>query len=102
MQRTDLEITASVVLPIGVQCVFGHESNRPSRHAAKKGPPVLSTSTTTNRTYAKSSRLHAEACEVLAGGVNSNFRLGGQPVPLVFERAAGARLYDVDGNAYLD
>jgi glutamate-1-semialdehyde 2,1-aminomutase len=63
---------------------------------------VLSTSTTTNRSYANSSRLHAEACEVLAGGVNSNFRLGGQPVPLVFERGAGARLYDVDGNSYLD
>jgi glutamate-1-semialdehyde 2,1-aminomutase len=46
--------------------------------------------------------LHAEACQVLAGGVNSNFRLGGQPVPLVFERGAGSRLYDVDGNAYVD
>lgn len=39
---------------------------------------------------------------MLAGGVNSNFRLHGQPVPLVFERAEGARLYDVDGNVYLD
>src|SRR5258708_13517469 len=57
---------------------------------------------TTSRSYAQSSRLHAEACEVLAGGVNSNFRLGGQPVPLVFERAAGSRLYDVDGNSYVD
>src|SRR3981081_3594272 len=54
------------------------------------------------RSYAHSSRLHAEACEVLAVGVNSNFRLGGQPVPLVFERAAGSRLYDVDGNSYAD
>ena len=63
---------------------------------------MLSTSTSTIRSYAHSSRLHAEACEVLAGGVNSNFRLGGQPVPLVFERAAGSRLYDVDGNSYVD
>ncbi len=54
------------------------------------------------RSYANSERLHAEASEVLAGGVNSNFRQWGQPVPLVFERAAGARLYDVDGNSYLD
>jgi glutamate-1-semialdehyde 2,1-aminomutase len=54
------------------------------------------------RSYTKSCALHAQACEVLAGGVNSNFRLGGQPVPLVFERGAGARLYDVDGNAYVD
>ena len=39
---------------------------------------------------------------MLAGGVNSNFRLHGQPVPLVFERGEGARLYDVDGNVYVD
>ncbi len=61
-----------------------------------------STSTTTRHSYANSSRLHAEACEVLAGGVNSNFRLNGQPVPLVFDRAAGSHMYDVDGNDYVD
>jgi glutamate-1-semialdehyde 2,1-aminomutase len=54
------------------------------------------------RSYAKSEQQYAEACAVLAGGVNSNFRLHGQPVPLVFERGEGARLYDVDGNVYLD
>ena len=58
--------------------------------------------TSTRRSYAKSEQQYAEACTVLAGGVNSNFRLHGQPVPLVFQRGAGARLYDVDGNVYLD
>jgi glutamate-1-semialdehyde 2,1-aminomutase len=58
--------------------------------------------TSTRRSYAKSEQQYAEARAVLAGGVNSNFRLHGQPVPLVFERGEGARLYDVDGNVYLD
>jgi glutamate-1-semialdehyde 2,1-aminomutase len=47
-------------------------------------------------------RLHAEASEVLPGGVSSNFRLSGTPVPLTFERAEGCRLFDVDGNSYVD
>ena len=58
--------------------------------------------TSTSRSHANSEQQYAEACTVLAGGVNSNFRRHGQPVPLVFERGAGARLYDVDGNAYVD
>ncbi len=53
-------------------------------------------------TYEQSVALYRAAGELLAGGVSSNFRLGGQPAPLFFERAAGARLYDADGNVYLD
>jgi glutamate-1-semialdehyde 2,1-aminomutase len=45
---------------------------------------------------------HASASEVLPGGVSSNFRLNGTPVPLTFVRAEGPRLFDVDGNVYLD
>jgi glutamate-1-semialdehyde 2,1-aminomutase len=59
------------------------------------GPAALAT-------YRRSETLYREANESLAGGVSSNFRLGGTPVPLTFERAEGARLYDVDGNRYLD
>src|ERR1700730_10300425 len=58
--------------------------------------------TSTRRSYAQSERQYGAGCSLLAGGVNSNFRLHGQPVPLVFQRGAGARLYDVDGNVYLD
>jgi glutamate-1-semialdehyde 2,1-aminomutase len=52
--------------------------------------------------YEGSETLHAEAIELLPGGVSSNFRLGGPSVPLFFERAEGSHLYDVDGNRYVD
>lgn len=44
----------------------------------------------------------AEAAHYLPGGVNSNFRLGIAPTPLVFERAEGPYLYDVHGNRLID
>ena len=56
----------------------------------------------TSRSHAKSEALYVEAQQYLAGGVNSNFRLGVPPLPLFFERAQGGRLYDVDGNEYVD
>jgi glutamate-1-semialdehyde 2,1-aminomutase len=52
--------------------------------------------------HARAIECHSEARDVLAGGVSSNFRLNGTPVPLTFERAEGPRLYDVDANVYLD
>jgi glutamate-1-semialdehyde 2,1-aminomutase len=58
--------------------------------------------TSTQRSYARSEAYYHDACDVLAGGVNSNFRLHGQPVPLVFERGEAAHLIDVDGNTYVD
>lgn len=42
------------------------------------------------------------ATEWIAGGVNSNFRLGIPPAPLVFEAAEGAYLFDADGNRLID
>jgi glutamate-1-semialdehyde 2,1-aminomutase len=55
-----------------------------------------------NRT--QSQQIFARAKELIPGGVNSPARafgaVGGEPV--VFERAAGPYLYDVDGNRYLD
>ncbi|MGH2354517.1 MAG: aspartate aminotransferase family protein [Chloroflexota bacterium] len=56
----------------------------------------------TAHTYAGSVSLYEQACDFLAGGVSSNFRLGGQPAPLFFERGTGPYLYDVDGNRYVD
>ncbi len=53
---------------------------------------------------AESSRLYAEACRLMPGGVNSPVRayqaVGGTPPFLV--RGAGARVWDVDGREYLD
>ena len=44
----------------------------------------------------------ANFAKYLPGGVNSNFRMGISPTPLVFERAEGPYLYDVDGNRLID
>ena len=54
------------------------------------------------RSYAKSIELYSRATDVLAGGVNSNFRALNRPVPLFIERGEGAHLWDVDGNDYID
>jgi glutamate-1-semialdehyde 2,1-aminomutase len=56
------------------------------------------------RPYAfESSRaLHERAKKSIAGGVNSGIRKLELPVPLYFERGAGCRLWDVDGNEYVD
>jgi glutamate-1-semialdehyde 2,1-aminomutase len=43
-----------------------------------------------------------EASDYVAGGVNSGFRSGIRPHPLVFDSAFGAILVDVDGNQFID
>jgi len=52
----------------------------------------------------RSEALFQQACKVIPGGVNSPVRafngVGGTPV--FFERAEGAQMFDVDGNAYID
>ena len=45
---------------------------------------------------------YEEARKFLAGGVSSNFRYHDMPVPLAIERGEGARLWDADGNRYVD
>jgi glutamate-1-semialdehyde 2,1-aminomutase len=55
-------------------------------------------------TYLNSTRAFAEACEYLAGGVNSPVRaFGGVDVgPLFIAGAKGSHIYDIDGNEYID
>src|SRR6478735_1005829 len=52
----------------------------------------------------RSHEIYRRAKELMPGGVNSAARafggVGGEPV--VFERAEGAYLFDVDGNRYVD
>lgn len=55
-----------------------------------------------NDRFAQSRLLHERANRSIAGGVNSGIRKMEQPVPLYFQRGAGSRLWDVDGNEYLD
>ena len=49
----------------------------------------------------KSAKLHAEAASLIQGGVASPFRYY-EPYPFFVERGKGCRLWDVDGNEYLD
>lgn len=50
----------------------------------------------------KSQALLAQAREVIPAGVTSNVRLRERPFPLFFVRGLGSRLWDADGNQYLD
>jgi glutamate-1-semialdehyde 2,1-aminomutase len=54
------------------------------------------------RTYEKSIAKHQAAKQHLAGGVASSLRASMKPTPLYAESAKGARIWDVDGNAYID
>ncbi len=56
------------------------------------------------KTFANSHRLFRKAAKTIPGGVNSPVRafraVGGNP--LFIDHAKGARIYDVDGNSYID
>src|SRR5262249_2788739 len=55
-----------------------------------------------NDPFSKSRRLFERAQQCIAGGINSSIRKLEQPVPLFFDRGAGSRLWDVDGNESID
>lgn len=55
---------------------------------------------TTERNHSRSAAKMAEARRYTPGGINTSIRK--IPVDIVFERAEGAYLWDVDGNRYLD
>jgi glutamate-1-semialdehyde 2,1-aminomutase len=54
--------------------------------------------------WKKSHKLFERACELIPGGVNSPVRafkaVGGNPI--FIDRAKGSRIYDIDGNVYID
>jgi glutamate-1-semialdehyde 2,1-aminomutase len=54
-----------------------------------------------SRTWAKSRALRERALQSLAGGVSSPVRATA-PVPLYYTGGKGARLFDEDGNEYID
>src|ERR1700716_1699492 len=59
-------------------------------------------STTAPLTFDESKRRMAEAARWIAGGINSNFRAGISPTPLLIERGEGPYLFDADGNRLID
>ncbi|MFA5246020.1 MAG: aspartate aminotransferase family protein [Pedobacter sp.] len=54
------------------------------------------------RSYNKSAQLLERATRVLAGGVSSEFRKYNHPHALFYTHGKGSRIYDADGNEYLD
>ena len=53
-------------------------------------------------TFTRSRQRIAEATRHIPGGVSSHFRSGVSPTPLVFDRADGVYLHDIDGNRLID
>jgi len=69
--------------------------------------PAANSSTTTAQssrplTFERSAEEIRHNAQWIAGGVNSNFRMNISPTPLVFEKAEGPYLFDVDGNKLID
>lgn len=54
------------------------------------------------RSYQKSIELYERAQKVMPAGVSSHLRSLEKPVPLAFSHAKGAKMFDVDGNVYID
>lgn len=52
--------------------------------------------------YVQSAALLERAKKVLAGGVSSEFRKYNHPHAIFYTHGKGSRIYDVDGNEYLD
>ncbi len=52
--------------------------------------------------YSRSAALLERAKKVLAGGVSSEFRKYNHPHAIFYTHGCGSRIYDVDGNEYLD
>jgi glutamate-1-semialdehyde 2,1-aminomutase len=52
--------------------------------------------------FERSAALIAQGAQNIAGGINSNFRIGMAGGPLVFARGDGPYLIDVDGNRLID
>lgn len=45
---------------------------------------------------------YQRSCRTLAGGVSTAMRRSAKPYPLFFDHGVGSRVFDVDGNSYLD
>src|SRR5690606_35438736 len=62
----------------------------------QKGTTVTPTTQSANRRY------HRRVKRLLPGGVHYNFNMPWEEVPLHFTGGERSRLYDMDGNEYLD
>lgn len=53
-------------------------------------------------TFSQSHAFFERAQKSIAGGINSGIRKMEAPVPLYFQKGEGSRVWDVDGNEYID
>jgi len=75
-----------------------------AKKSTQKSPPKKGMINSRPSAWPKSARAFAEACGFLPGGVNSPVRAFGgvDMTPLFIERAAGSKIYCLDGNEYID
>jgi glutamate-1-semialdehyde 2,1-aminomutase len=52
--------------------------------------------------YEKSKELHERSRKVIPGGVSSNIRSKWKPFPLFYSHGKGSRIWDADGNEFID
>ena len=52
--------------------------------------------------FKNSKKLYSKAKNLVPGGVSSSIRQTEWPVPLFFEKAHGSKMWDVDGNIFID
>lgn len=52
--------------------------------------------------FDQSQKLYDRARETCPGGIHSNVRANWQPYPMFYERGQGSRVWDADGNEFID
>lgn len=52
--------------------------------------------------FDQSRALYERAIKTTPGGIHSNVRKSWQPLPMFYERGQGSRIWDVDGNEFID
>lgn len=52
--------------------------------------------------FDRSREMHERAGRTTPGGIHSNVRKSWQPVPMFYERGQDSRIWDVDGNEFID
>ena len=52
--------------------------------------------------FDRSKQLYERACKVVPGGISSNVRASWQPHPMFYDHGKGSRVWDADGNEFID
>ena len=52
--------------------------------------------------FEQSRQMYQRACKTCPGGIHSNVRKNWNPAPMFYQRGEGARVWDVDGNEFID